>query len=298
MSSVRDPPTIERGGLFSTDPIINPDFFNAHVVYVRYCSSDAFSGTNGRGHGWVFRGQRILEAVLKETVLRSLSSSESSSYEILFSGCSSGAQGVLNSLPWVIESLRSSSIGPLITRVKALADAGWMMDIPPLVPGHISSGEQFRRGVGLWRPKRISLECVQSNPCHIDRCFLSPFLFPYLAAPSSNLSIMVQSSQYDAFQLPWDCCSPPFHPSEAGFARKIRDAFFYSLHSLVHPPSAVFSPSCFTHCLTEDSDLFTGVRVEGLSLRDALHWWFLEDRETLLLSDCGEVGCSQGCPPL
>ena len=39
--------------------------------------------------------------------------------------------------------------------------------------------------------------------------------------------------------------------------------------------STVFSPACFTHCLSEEST-FWGVHVNDVSLRDLVQEWFFE----------------------
>lgn len=51
VSSADWPQTVNSSemGLLSGDPTANPDFYNANVVYLGYCSSDAWSGNRSAG---------------------------------------------------------------------------------------------------------------------------------------------------------------------------------------------------------------------------------------------------------
>lgn len=54
-------------GIFDKNATVNP-LARANKVYINYCSSDAFMGDRAASpatYGWAFRGQKIVEAVLK-----------------------------------------------------------------------------------------------------------------------------------------------------------------------------------------------------------------------------------------
>ena len=56
------------GGILSPDPQENSHFYEANMVYVPYCSSDSWSGTNTakNSEGLTFMGRLILTEVIKE----------------------------------------------------------------------------------------------------------------------------------------------------------------------------------------------------------------------------------------
>ena len=94
MSSREAPPTLQLGGLLDPSPTTNPEWADAHVVVVAYCSSDVFAGQAGEGFGWRFSGRLGLAAVLDQVDL-------SADHTVLFSGCSAGAQAVVGAADWV-----------------------------------------------------------------------------------------------------------------------------------------------------------------------------------------------------
>lgn len=281
----------------SPNSSINPDFYDANIVYIRYCSSDAFAGTNGNEYGWVFRGQLILKAVIADTIFSTPLPPPGQSFSILFTGCSAGGQGVVNNHRWLTDYVLTSSIASSISNLKSVSDAGWMMDITPLNPNHPSSGKQFQTAVPMWGPGAMDPDCVAANLGNEWMCFVTPYAFPYLSR--ARAPILIQSNQYDAFQVPWDCCSPPWkNKTYEDEAEGIRSAFHASMAALVNPPDGIFSAACFDHCLTMDDNLFTQVTVSGLSLQQAIHQWYVENRTTILIESCAGLNCSPGCSPL
>ena len=119
-------------GLFSVDERRNP-WAAAHLVYVGYCSSDAWVGNiaaadsklkhvpNAAGNlGWAFKGQRVIEAVM--AVLQShFGLGQQRDTRLLFGGCSAGARGAMMNLDAV-----ASMMPPTVQARAALP--------PPLTP--------------------------------------------------------------------------------------------------------------------------------------------------------------------
>ena len=60
---------MELSGIFDQDPKRNP-WAGAHLVYVPYCSSDAWVGDATSSFGFQFRGQRIIAALLAQLQAR------------------------------------------------------------------------------------------------------------------------------------------------------------------------------------------------------------------------------------
>ena len=71
MSSDRWPSVKTIGGILSADPNENPHFADANHVYVPYCSSDSWSGTQKGSNefgqqSYSFMGSYIVREVIKE----------------------------------------------------------------------------------------------------------------------------------------------------------------------------------------------------------------------------------------
>lgn len=236
------------------------------------------------GSIWQFRGCSIVDAVFRSFFEgRNMKKSQ----EILFSGCSAGGQGLLYNLDFVAGLL--ADITPLGLRIKGFADSGWMMNLPSKPNPASEVHTQFRRGWDLWKPRASA--CSVVNPIDPSTCFFSPNYISYLETP-----VLIQSSSYDAFQIPYDCCSPPFQsPSSQSLSAQIADATRTAMGRLIHAPHSVYSPSCFTHCLSEGR-LFTSVQVFGTTLATKLSNWFFDKIPAIgpLLDDCG-FNCSTHC---
>jgi len=117
-------------GLFdSTDPRLK----GANLIYVPYCSSDAYIGNLSAERcpfGFNFMGRAIVEAVWKEAVRRGLGAREGT--EVLYGGCSAGARGAMFNLDFVAQWLHAN-VGEKVSRFGGLLDSCFWIDIDPLV---------------------------------------------------------------------------------------------------------------------------------------------------------------------
>jgi hypothetical protein len=77
----------------STDPLWNPRLYNAHHVFVKYCTGDLFIGgvsePSNSTYGLYFSGRRVVEAVIEELLTQGLSSANL----VVWSGDSAGGIG-------------------------------------------------------------------------------------------------------------------------------------------------------------------------------------------------------------
>lgn len=280
--SVRTP-----GGIFNADPTSYPEWSGVNLVYLPYCSSDAWAGDGVgtvNGTNWQFRGRSVVEAVFRTFFEgHNLKAAQ----EVLFSGCSAGGQGLLYNLDFAADLL--ADLTPPGLRIKGFADSGWMMNFPSVPNPRTEIHTQFRLGWDLWKPRTSA--CSLVNPVNPYDCFFSPTYIGYLTTP-----VLIQSSAYDAFQIPYDCCSPPFNsPSSQGLSSQLASATRTAMHRLIHHPHSVYSPSCFTHCLSEGRQ-FTSLQVMGTSLATKLTNWFFDRIPDIgpIIDDCG-FNCSTRC---
>ena len=119
---------LRMGGIFDSDPRRSP-WAGANLVFVGYCSSDAWVGDVGpesNSWGWSFRGQRIIKSVFAalaygvdvtttETVhypnKTHAKVTETNTYKlgaapkVLFAGCSAGSRGAMFNLDYVQDML-------------------------------------------------------------------------------------------------------------------------------------------------------------------------------------------------
>lgn len=282
-----------RGGMFSEDCSHNPGLCEFNVLFAGYCSSDTWSGNNdaakiGNGQTWSFRGAAILDALV-ETYREELRAANS----ILFSGCSAGGQGVVVNADGMFDRLRKVGF---TGSYRSFADAGWMQNVPP-VRETVSVETQLQKGDALWKGLP-NARCLEANPGRAWVCYVSPVAVPFIQSP-----ILVQSNQYDAFQLPYDCCTPPLKTrADETFALELRNAFRSSMSALVVPPHhRAFSAACFQHCIAQSVNTYRGITIDGTSLQEALHDFIFANSTAAAvnhISSCNGVNCEKGCPPL
>ena len=91
---------------------------------------------------------------------------------------------------------------------------------------------------------------------------------------------------------------PPYSGAAWEAAEALRGAFRATMGTVgvSSLPHAVFSPACFSHCLTE-GPAFRSVRVDGHSLADRLRAWMASPTGGHVWMDgCTSFNCSVGCP--
>jgi len=115
-------PDGEAGGIMSSIPGENPDFYNWNVAYLVYCSSDGWTGTReaSPGSGNIhFAGHYIatamIDALMSEDIIGSPNLSDAT--HVILSGSSAGAQGLRSNVDRLAEMLEFAD-------VRAISDAG------------------------------------------------------------------------------------------------------------------------------------------------------------------------------
>jgi hypothetical protein len=119
----------------------------------------------------------------------------------------------------------------------------------------------------------------------------SPVAAQYIKTPT-----LVQAMQYDTFQLPYQCCAPPFnHTGEAAWRDMLRKSFQITMEG---SPLSSYSPACWSHCMTEDSNLWQSIMLNGKTLGQVLESWIMdpEHKRVSLIDRCNGFNCSEGCP--
>lgn len=186
-------PTMNGVGLLSSREIDNPDFYNDNSVFIRYCSSDVWSGDRAASTetaSFQFRGRAIVRAVLQDLSDSSLTDEPNlaDATELLFAGGSAGGIGVLSILDDVAAQLPSVS-------VRGFCDAGWLTGVPSFAPPLLSLAQGITTGRPLWNGHADS-DCVAAHVDDEAACYLGEFAYPHLETP-----IFVNISQLDGALL-------------------------------------------------------------------------------------------------
>ena len=127
---------VPLAGILSPDPAQNPDFYDANLVQIAYCSSDEWMGEK-QGNtamtpaqikqsmnvdNWYFDGHGVVQGVVQ---LLQKKYGLNNASDVLFAGGSAGASGVFMNADYV------SGLLPLQTRLVALPDSGYHLSTFP-----------------------------------------------------------------------------------------------------------------------------------------------------------------------
>jgi len=300
-------------GLMSADPQQNPDFWDATKIYMSYCSSDDWTGTNLTPsgpftlldyHTWNYAGRYILAAAIQDALQGATVATTPT--EVLYTGGSAGAYGVILTVSDVAATLAALPKPP---RLVATADAGYVRDAKGFdnnsnTPPYLSTVDRFPKmvaaGASLWLG-RGDLNCVNASNHSVQaelNCREPEYVFAhgYIAVP-----MLLQQSRVDSAFLEGDgvvlapsgsggCAAPfTFAPVDAVkgpvYAQYHAGVTQTSLTACALQPNAprisVFAPDVMIHTEDECGALFNLPRTMAsshgnatLSAATALGAWY------------------------
>jgi hypothetical protein len=273
-------------GIFADDPAFSPTFYNANKVYMGYCSSDNWSGTRvGNGttglSAWNFLGHNVTQGIIEDLVAHFGMNTTSS--EILFTGCSAGGKGVFANSDWVRSLLPFAP-----SKYLAFSDAGWNADFPLTTNAF---WYQFQPGSILWNAL-TNPNCQEAHPTHEFLCFFGSIAVPYFDTPT-----LIHVEQYDNVQFAFDCTCV-FDKNNATMMAWMEQfrAIFMQTFRTMKAPHSLFSPACATHC-TSLSSVFTTISVNGITLAQHLDkFWSNGGNIPNVIDTCPTFNCATGCP--
>jgi hypothetical protein len=263
--------TVGNGnGLMSADPVENPDFNTANRVYIRYCSSDVFSGATDpySGNPWYFRGRTILQAILDDLSNPALTPTPNlgAATTVILSGGSAGGIAVFPNLDWVANYLLTR-LG--VSNVYGLSDAGWLMDIPPYDSDLPRFDEQLQPAYAYWQaPGNLDAGCAVANVSQEWRCYIGQYAYPFIATP-----LFVYNSQYDADGLIKLGLTYPYDSGEMAYRQVYQAALVASLTQGSITP--VFSPISEEHAIAIHPP-FSDLAVVNNTLQSMLGAWVFD----------------------
>eukprot|EP00039_Didymoeca_costata_P020432 m.341236 g.341236 ORF g.341236 m.341236 type:complete len:414 (+) comp19942_c0_seq1:171-1412(+) len=296
--------THSGSGVNSASKTANPDFFDAHQVYVPYCTGDLHAGnhnTNGeKTWGLWMTGHRNFVAIVTDLLI--VYPQIRNAKRVLLSGCSAGGMGVYFNVDWLAETISWA-------KVKGAPIAGWYYPAetddqpdypfaPPSayqawllgIPG--STIDKFEETFTLY-DGYVDEECLlrEQDKFH---CGTISIYIKYIEA-----DLFVMQNMYDNQQIESMLQMPPCSGSCGGFklefikynGRAVRKSV-----RVLKPGDAIFLSSCYDHC----GGLGPGgsTTINGYTSTEVLGNWFFEragNIPTRLIDDCGDVPCNPTC---
>ena len=261
MTSQNAPAALPAGGIFSISPQINPDFLNFTQVYVKYCSSDIYSGNSEQpvnGMKLQFRGHEIVTAIIADledpTMIPSPNLKEAT--QVLVAGSSAGSYGAASNVDWIASQLTWA-------KVKGVLDSSW---VPPLPNYRTVTLQPPPGSAGYYNyfAAVVDQSCAAANPSQPQIC-LSPIdLYSYTSTP-----VFIYAEQHDPTLSQIKGITNPNDPAQAAYMNQYADSLRQSLQNV----TAVFSPSAGIHtALTDDN--FTNIKVDGYDFQQILGNWY------------------------
>ena len=236
---------VDLEGIFlADDPILR----HANKAFVPYCTSDGHMG-NGMANGWQFRGQRVIQGVLRELVnIHGLGSGVNGKDTLIFGGSSAGGRGAMVHVDYVLEMLGPSAANNII--IRGFLDSPLWIDLPsinPSFPGfNVTTSGVFSQA----NVTHVDLECQKMYSNDEEwKCLMGQYRMPFLKTP-----YFISASQDDLFQIYEDIGNAPVTQEQLQYAANfanITKRTMLSLHdSHSNTKTAVFSWSCFNHAVS------------------------------------------------
>ncbi len=234
-----------EAGILSTDPAQNPDFYDANLVQIAYCSSDYWSGektgniamtaaqirASGSILNWYFDGHGVVQGVIG---LLQKSYGLNNATDVLLAGGSAGAVGIYMNANFV------SGMLPLSTRFAAAADSGYAMsaypDYDPLT-GQVQPGPtNFQIGIASWQAAWDGVgdfTCAEaSSLAGIGYNSAACFKMDVLAQNEGyQIPLFIKASYYDATLLQVYNVTSPVTGEEKPYVNAFGTALQQSLNS-------------------------------------------------------------------
>jgi O-palmitoleoyl-L-serine hydrolase len=279
-----------------------PGFDTANKVYVYYCTSDGYIGNvsaSTNNFNFEFRGHEVVSAVYS-TLTNDFGMGSQPNTQVLYSGCSAGARGMLFNVQYLAKLLAAN---PNISRYGFLFDSGFYLDIDTFSPTATSFRDQAKGIYALAQLNTtIDPDCIAKFGQELGwKCALATYYVPFITAP-----YLLHSFLYDLFQLSTDMSLPsgayPNTTQELAYAEMFRGITTQNVTADFVPQNGFQSailPACYAHCSTEDSRWNT-VQANGVTLEQAVASWFLNEATVspLIVESCSGFNCGYNCPAL
>eukprot|EP01083_Nonionella_stella_P133788 406796_1 len=270
----------------SSNRNINPLTFNWNAIYIRYCDGGSYANNNQTLTVYNsttvlhFRGWRILNGVLN--VLRD-KYNLSVATDVLFSGCSAGALGVMFHVDYVYERILEFKNNASFNYM-AMPDAGYFME----VNGYIAS-MQFNWNYGNVS-SGLHQKCVQyykQRKWDITGC-----MYSFNIAPFIEVKMFSTQSQYDSNQIA--VSGSKTNQSINAYARNLT-TYYIDNYINTSTKHYGFLVSCNQHCNFGVST-WNDIVIDGYTVSQAqVNTWFENTTYHNLLFQNKTYPCGSCC---
>ncbi len=258
-SSKNYPPNLSPQGILSAFPSDNPDFWSYNQVYIKYCSSDLWSGDSTQvidDNTWEFKGDKIFTAVIEDLQTKAISAEHhlGEADEVILAGSAAGGMGVSYQLDSLAEILSFAD-------VTGVMDSAWYPSELTKLDG--TPAFDYASMFTYWN-SQLDATCVARNADEPWVC-LSPVDNDQYTATSTFVSV----DQSDEYLLGVLGITDSTDPDQALLVDTTRNAIKDSIVDL----TGVFSTNqgLYTELA---SDRFTQITINDQSYAQVLGDWF------------------------
>ncbi|CAM6126859.1 unnamed protein product [Calypogeia fissa] len=291
----------KTGGILSSSPVDNPDFYNWNRVLVKYCDGACFTGDvsipvevglnatrlidGAAPVAKIFlRGQRIWEALMKEFMEMGMKNAEMA----IHTGNSAGG------LAAILHCDQFQDLMPETTLVKCFSDGGFFLDIPDItgvntIEVTFADVVQLHNAAGNL-PKSCTSEMEAS------RCLFPENIIPGLRTPLFMLNSEYDMAQLDNTLIPasvnsngiWDDCREDLSfcsHAQLEVLHGFRSSFLEKLQPLLErEKDGAVIDSCYVHCQAHH-DTWNGAypRVDNKTLAEVFADWYFDRNSTKIV---------------
>ncbi len=258
-----------EAGILSTSPVYNPDFYDANLVQIAYCSSDYWLGektgntamtpaqiqASGNIMNWYFEGHGIVQGVIQ---LLQQNYGLNNATDVLLVGGSAGAVGTYMNANFV------SGLLPLSTRFAAAADSGYSMTTypdydkktggdepaPTNAENDIPQWQSVWNGIGDFTCAEASIQA--GGAANAGKCFEMDVL---AQNAGYQIPFFIKASYYDATLLQTYNVTGPLTAAQQPYVNAFGTALQQSLSS-ANPWISIFALSNNLHDMINHNNTF------------------------------------------
>ncbi|CAI6012201.1 unnamed protein product [Closterium sp. NIES-65] len=299
------PATADAEGVFSDDPAINPGMHEWNMVKLAYCDGGSFAGHRThplpvQGGSIFIRGRAIRDAIFDHLQHRL-----AHAQQVVVSGCSAGGLAALLHC----DHIRAAFFPALPPSAYAcLPDAAIFLDRKDL-GGKATARELFQAVFQFHHMAGgVSEHCINARPLHLQyECVFARHAMAYVSS-----RVFMVNSNYDSWNLLALLANEDADPSgdllrnclyrvrsctaaQLAIIQDFRQALLESWQPFLaaSDPHGAFFYSCFAHCATYHSDLWSQLTVANHTLAQAFSLWLHEEDNDG--AEAKSVDCAYPC---
>lgn len=288
-------PNGPQGGIFSTNPAVNP-FADYTMMALPYCTQDIHFGGGGTSafpsitvHRFGGLNVRASLQYLRDVLWGELQNTSAEGYrpdrpQVLFVGESAGGFGVMYNYHYLLDDLQWAHTTAVPDSSVAIDNTGGGLSIALL--GALLSGDTGSTG---WAFKSLQPPYCIAGDCGVGPIIMSATAPRLKAVPEQQM--LTLSNQNDATQV-----STTFFPSTPAWITALRGAYcdlkgknglHFFLPASVAPIHTMLS-----------SNRYANLTAEGVSVRDYLAAAINDPDNTVDRVDEGDIAATFGVPPI